>query len=363
VSGPEPAANQGRSIVRGYTTRIDHVCRTGKGRVGRSVLIASLVAGLALSAAAEQQRANITSTPSQSPAAAPTSTRSSQRVIDLSVEPVIASSRPAPATLREAAEANDYTAFESLYQRALRNREPLGAFADLHDIWTLAQTDATGSFFGADVFAKVVSRYPEFTAYIRDHRITDRNGQPLYPSRETRTFLLSQAINDVDPIVPIARHRETAAQPAARSAASARAPNRSAGNVAQVERAATRPVVAMAAAGKTSVSSAPAPVVRAPVAQSRQASTRIDAAPARDALAADVGNAVAAPREKPMVTENVMISDHARGIFFIILGLVGIGVLTMTMRTSSTDVHVVDDPPEESSIAATHDTPRAESHS
>jgi hypothetical protein len=330
--------------------------------VGRSALIASLVAGLALSTAA-QQRTNVTSTPSQSPAAAPTSTRSSQRVIDLSVEPVIASSRLAPATLREAAEVNDYSAFESLYQRALRNREPLGAFADLHDIWTLAQTDATGSFFGADVYARIVSRYPDFAAYIRDYRITDRNGQPLYPNREARTFLLSQAINDVDPIVPIARGIKTAAQPAAPSAASVRAPNRSAGDAAQVERAATRSVLTTSPAGKTSVSSAPAPVVWTPAAQSRQASTRADAAQAPDVLAADVGNAVAAPREKPMVTENVMISDHARGIFLIILGLVGIGVLTMTMRTSSTDVHVVDDPPEESSIAATQDTHRAESHS
>lgn len=246
--------------------------------------------------------------PSQSPAAAPTSTRSSQRAIDLSVEPIIASSRPAPATLREAAETNDYAAFESLYQRALRNREPLGAFADLHDIWTLAQTDATGSFFGADVYARVVSHYPDFATYIRDYRITDRNGQPLYPNREARTFLLAQAINDVDPIVPITRGRKIAAQ-------------------------------------------------------SRQASTRIEAAPARDSLAPDVSNAVAAPREKPVVTENVMISDHARGIFLIILGLVGIGVLTMTLRTSSMDVHVDDDPPEESPIAATRDTPRVESHS
>lgn len=325
--------------------------------MGRSALIASLVAGLALSTAA-QQRTNVTSTPSPSPAAPPTSTRSSQRPIDLSVEPVIASSHPTPTTLREAAEANDYAAFESLYQRALRNREPLGAFADLHEIWTLAQTDTTGSFFGADVYTRVVSRYPGFAAYIRDYRITDRNGQPLYPSREARSFLLAQAINDVDPIVPIARGTKTAAQPGVANAATARTRNRPAGGAAQVDRAATRSGLT-SPEGKASASSAPA--VRNLAAQSRQASTHTDAAPAADALAAGAGKAIAAPNEKPVVTENVMISDHARGIFFIILGLVGIGVLTMTMRTSSTDVHVVD-AADGNSIAATHDPPRAESH-
>jgi hypothetical protein len=54
------------------------------------------------------------------------------------------------------------------------------------------------------------------------------------------------------------------------------------------------------------------------------------------------------PQPQRKVAETEMAIDTpatTRGIFLIILGLVGIGVLTMTMQASGSDVHVSDDEP------------------
>ncbi len=294
--------------------------RCREGRVGKRALIAIPFVALALSASG-QQRANVADVAKKSAAPPPNPVA---RAVDLPAEPALTPA-PAPATLRDAARANDYDAFESLYQRAMQNREPLGAFADLHEVWTHALNDPAGSFFGADVHSKLCSRYPDFAAFIRDYRVRDRNGQPLYPSRETRAFLLAQAIADVDPIVASSRPQAKRVESASNAPSSPGSRQAQPSTTDRVEKTpASQPAGTIRPGTTVEARAAPA------------------ASPA--ALAEARSNTAApAPRPQQVAQAAVIASDHARGIFLIILVLVAIGVLTMTMQTSSGEIHAIDE--------------------
>jgi hypothetical protein len=109
------------------------------------------------------------------------------------VVPLLAQeSRPAApsnaARLAEAARANDFTTFDTLYRAA-----PVPAYQTLHELWTYSVTDPAGAFYGADRYNQLVAAYPGLAAAIADHRIVDARGNVFYPSAETRAFLLAQA--------------------------------------------------------------------------------------------------------------------------------------------------------------------------
>ena len=296
--------------------------------MGRRPGIAILFAALTISVYAQRQKVATVK-----PAAPP-----GPSVVDLSVEPAQTERRATPVTLREAAEANDFAAFEAIYRRAVQRREPLGAFADLHEVWSYAENEAAGSFFGAELFARISSRYPDFAAFIREYRVIDRSGNAFYPTRETRRFLLAQAIADVDPIVvPIkaATQEPKLARPAAPG----------------TEEAKKGPALAKAAEPRQLHA-----VQAAPVASEKQAVTAgsyappvTEPPPSADALSNDIAQASTSTRDPgkgDFTAADVMTGNHTRGIFLIIVGLLGIGFLTVMMQASPGEVHVEEDPEE-----------------
>lgn len=104
-----------------------------------------------------------------------------------------------PATLEEAARANDYPTFHALFER-----DPEPAFAPLHELWTYSMSERGGAFYGREMYQRLSSRYPSFAAYMADHRIADGRGNVIYPVAETKAFLLARAVEGtvVAPLTP-----------------------------------------------------------------------------------------------------------------------------------------------------------------
>ncbi len=278
--------------------------------MGQSATIAFLAVIVSSSIATAQTTAVKPNVP-----AATRTTAAKAVVVDVPTEPAHASAVKMPATLREAAEAGDFASFDNLVRKARANGEALGAFADLYEVWSFAQSNATGAYYGAAMHDRLAARYPDYTKFIDDYRITDRRGVAFYPSAETRSFLLQQAIEGNDPLV--------AAAPAARQPS--------------VTSALSSPATSHDSSSKVTLRTV-APGAIEPA----------ELLPA-DALASDMSKVTPPPqariRAQPKVAEAEMADSGTttRGIFLIILGLIGIGVLTMTMQASSSDVHVADD--------------------
>jgi hypothetical protein len=271
--------------------------RSREGSVGQRVTIAILAAVLVSVIAAAQ-------TASGQSAAPVTSRITPGATVDVSAEPRQTAAIKTPATLREATEANDFAAFDGLVRKARANGEALGAFADLHDVWSFSRANATGAYYGAEIHDRLAARYPDYAAFIEEYRITDRRGQSFFPSAETRAFLLQQAIEGNDPLAAPASSRTNSTKIAARHEITS------------------------------------TPVVSIKPAESLP----------KHALASDMSKVATQrlPQPQRKVAETEMAIDTpatTRGIFLIILGLVGIGVLTMTMQASGSDVHVSDDEP------------------
>lgn len=302
--------------------------------MGQRMMIA-IVAAIVVAGIASAQ------TPA-SPAAPQSPKVASATEIDLSVEPARANGAKAPATLRAAATANDFRAFDALVRKAKLNGEDLGAFGDLYDVWSFSESTATGAYYGATVHDRLAARYPDYAKYIEDYRVTDSHGQSFYPSAETRNFLLQQAIEGNDPLVATKPHStQTAA--VAKPAASR--------TIAE-----SRPLQTPLAKQQTTSAAAP---IEPP-----------EALPA-DALASDMNKVEAqappatAPKRQLLQAEMTDTAGTTRGIFLVILGLVGIGVVTMTMQASSSEGHVADDeerPQATVTIATAHDARPTESH-
>jgi hypothetical protein len=113
-------------------------------------------------------------------------------------------------TLRDAIAANDQARFNAALARAKAVAETLPAgeernsltravslYSDLQQLWNYASTDQYGAFFDEQslpgVHDRLASRYPGYGAYIAQYTLTDDRGRVLYPTAETRTFLLRQA--------------------------------------------------------------------------------------------------------------------------------------------------------------------------
>jgi hypothetical protein len=255
--------------------------------------------------------------------------------IALPVEPIRAVEQP---TLEEAARRNDFATFDALYREALSRGEPVAQFATLHELWTWAINDPVGAFYGPAMRDRLARAYPGFAAYIEDFRIIDDRGNAFYPTSETRAFLLDRALAGRAPRVLVAEAPSPAVEPAApvavRPSPSPRVTKTAAAAPARVAPRRVRaaqpevPVVAAAAPAPAPVQAA-APPVEVPVASVVEtpavAAPKVDAAtPAPSA--AVVAPSQAAPQETP-------VRQNSRGILLLVMGLVGIGLLAVMMRT------------------------------
>jgi hypothetical protein len=272
--------------------------------------------------------------------------------VALAVDPI---RDPAQSTtLADAARANDYAAFEALYREAVQRGESVGAFTALHELWTFSMTDPVGAFYGQETYDRLTRAYPGFAPYIDEYRIVDANGNAFYPTSETRTFLLARALEGRSARVQIAERgtqptpqNNVSDAPASQSAEPAVTRRRTSVKAATTHtKATTRDAGATVAAPNVTAKkaavkeSAPAPVTaveKAPVAVTEQP-TVIVAEKAADPVVvaeqpATSANPAAVKPEPATVTVTVENNFGTRGIFLLLIGIFGIGILAMMLRT------------------------------
>ncbi|MDP9360826.1 MAG: hypothetical protein M3P29_05170 [Acidobacteriota bacterium] len=111
--------------------------------------------------------------------------------------------------LRDTNAANDFRRFEAALAiaRSLADTMPLGAernalrrdilvYEDVEAVWGFAVRDRNGAFFNDDSLPGMRDRldadYRGYEEFIAGYRIVDRSGNILYPTAETRGFLLKR---------------------------------------------------------------------------------------------------------------------------------------------------------------------------
>ena len=209
--------------------------------------------------------------------------------IDLAVEPI---SVPVEPSIQRAAQRNDFVTFDTLYKTADANGENVARWSELHRFWTWSMTDPVGGFYGPAVHDRFARMYPDYSSFIADYEIVDSRGNAFYPSAETRRFLLSKIGEAPRPIPVIAK-----AKPAP----------------ARVVPASGRPLVA---APKTAAVPKTQPVMQ-PIVRPQPVKA------AETAALHEVTQPVPTTPARPGV---------GRGILLIIIGLIGIGVLTVMLH-------------------------------
>ena len=74
--------------------------------------------------------------------------------------------------------------------------EVIQVYSDLEKIWDYAFASPSGAFFDAGSeggsLVNIVRRYPDYNRFIRDSTLTI-GGQTVYPTRETRRFIVAEA--------------------------------------------------------------------------------------------------------------------------------------------------------------------------
>jgi hypothetical protein len=279
--------------------------------------------------------------------------------VDLPVEPLRddafvtvalpdTSSTPARAmeTLRAAVAANDFTGFRSALTQAtaLADRMPLGdarntlrrnllIYRDVEQLWSFARTDRYGAFFDDEALPgmrdHLAADYRGFDAFLAANRIVDRNGVELYPTSETRAFLMRL----VEPSPRGVRSPSLIASTSTKAVRHRATPRIARHVVAHV------PHVAAAVA--------PAAVVAPPVTVAQ--ATPI-ATPKSDAFAMPETVAVLPKQTQtpaPVQPAQVVTSPSSgRGLFFIIIALALLGGL-MTMLRAADPVPTIVPAPEE----------------
>ena len=239
-------------------------------------------------------------------------------LVDLPVEPLY--SPPVTSlSLADAARRNDYASFDALYSAALNSGRDVSQYADLHRLWKWSMTDPVGGFYGKEIHAQFARAYPGYAAFIEDFKIVDANGNAFYPTSETRAFLLRNAVDDRRPRLSpvIAETKPVEAKPIA------------AAKPVVAKRTGEAPVL-----HKKSIEPPPVPVVATtiPVAPpstiNRQPSTRPSPIVAVQKAPAKAGAPSKAAPARPGV---------GRGIFLIIVGLVGLGVVSVMLHAPADD--------------------------
>ena len=169
--------------------------------------------------------------------------------------------------------------------------------------------------------------YPGFADYIAAYRIVDRNGNVFYPTAETRAFLIRQASGGKAPIVRVA---------------ASEVPARNVGELASGPSPSTRlrmtPMTSSATPGKRHrrIIKASLPTA-APV---QVAATSVVSTAPHPALRATLSPQSGARGNQVVQAQVVDAPTSSRGIFLIILGLVGIGVLTTMLRAPQAEEEV-----------------------
>jgi hypothetical protein len=281
--------------------------------------------------------------------------------VALVVEPLREVRQP---TLAEAARNNDFVTFDALFREAKLRGEPVAAYETLHELWVYAISDRIGAFYGAETHDRLARAYPGYASFIDDLRVLDDRGNVYYPTSETRAFLLSRAIEGSAPRVMIASNRaENRQQPAESSERPVQTQTRRAAR----SRAERPPVVKTTEVASAPVTRAPAvkapaitaPAVSKPIITEPIASSPVVSAPAvpapvvatsqpvEPALApvpvpsntervtsaapeTAVSTAPATEPAAPIARQNVF---RSRGILLLVMGLVGVGLLAIMLRT------------------------------
>jgi hypothetical protein len=249
--------------------------------------------------------------------------------VALAVEPIRDLEISIQPTLVDAVRANDYAAFDTLYRDAVRRGEPVGAFAALHDLWTYSVTDPIGAFYGPDLYARLARAYPGYARYIHEYRIVDSNGNVFYPTSETRAFLLDRALEGRAGRVQVAQQSATQAS----SPAAPPAPRRRASRKTHA-RVATSPARSAVAAHNAVTPKAPAVVAENPAVNPAVSNGPI-VAPTVTVTNAPAVAPANAPADTPGTVPPIAVDRNVggRGIVLLIIGIVGIGLLAMMLRT------------------------------
>jgi hypothetical protein len=208
--------------------------------------------------------------------------------------------------------------------------------ADLQALSAYQQENAAGSWYGAEMHDRLAAAYPGYGKYIADFAIVDGHGETYYPTTETRRFLLQEARNSNSSrraLTSIAENR-LAAPRVSRADASDDA-------VAPLPRISRRRLLKASADTQTLRSASPAPIV-SPLPVVTIAERAIPApAPAVTHAAMKPRPVDARPK---VVTANVIASNlppraaalddqpATRGLILLVLGVLGVGMLTMFAR-------------------------------
>lgn len=285
--------------------------------------------------------------------------------VALSVEPARVIETP---TLADAVRRNDYLTFNALYTAGKAAGENVSAYDALHELWSWSMNDPVGAFYGSEVHDRLARAYPGFAAFINEYRIVDSRGAVFYPTSETRTFLLARALEGRAPKVLIAdaaaetkastagsraATRDTVETPASATVVAAdrsadTTPVRTTTSRATREIAAVREATARTAAQPaTPVTLIPAPPAAAEattLATTLATTPESTLAPAIPAIAdataerelptavpaADAGPATVADDQTPIARDSALAN---RGILLLVLGIIGIGLLAVMLRT------------------------------
>ena len=215
--------------------------------------------------------------------------------IDLAVEPITV---PIEPNISRAALRNDFLTFDRLYKTADDRGADIARWSELHRFWTWSMTDPLGGFYDQVQHDRFARTYPDYASYIADYKIIDSNGNAFYPSAETRRFLIANVVAAPRPLPVIAE----------------------APRVVPASRRPLAPKAAETAALHAPVlTAAPAPdPVEVAVEAPREASVRVVAPAPTPATPVPVRTAA-----RPGV---------GRGILLIIVGLIGIGVITVMLH-------------------------------
>jgi hypothetical protein len=257
------------------------------------------------------------------------------RMIDLPVEP---QRSPIANTLADAARRHDFPTFDSMYRTAV-SRQSVAAFDELHSLWNWAMTDPIGAFYGQARYERYARMFPGYARFIEEYRIVDSNGNSFFPTAETRKFLLEQALSRTL-VVPVPVIQVAESIPVTREQAVSESAGQRILPVAS-KPVASKPVASKPAPAPVVVAPAPAPVVVREVVR-EEAPTLVVIASTKPTTAANeakttIGLAEASPYVSRVTPPPAQNRDGlGRGIFMIIAGLLGVGMLTMMLQTPAT---------------------------
>ncbi len=273
----------------------------------------------------------------------------------------ISSSNTALAVLWTAIARNDLGMFDAAMarSRSIAESMPIGparnelrrallVMADVQKLWHFSESDRFGAFFDDDAlpgfYDHLTADYAGFAGYIGAFKIADGHGHVVYPSAETRQFLLRQ-VPSASPapaptLVAAKATRHATAKPATKVAAAKHPARKPAAKVAASKVAASKVAASKVAASKVAAAKARHAQKVASVKKTKpvhKPAAVVASAAAKTPVVIQSATPVEAqvlPELKPVAQPEVVESSGSRpGIFFIILALVGVGILTTMLRT------------------------------